>query len=79
MVFPSGSAVLRRPGMAGQWHMSERLMVAYGAIFLLVSLLSFVAWRIWYYAPLKVRRRNRRKDMAIYSARSKARPAETES
>ena len=59
--------------------MSERLLLAYGAIFLLVSLLSFVAWRIWYYAPLKVRRRNRRKDMAIDSARSKARLVETES
>ncbi|GAB5351111.1 hypothetical protein [Qipengyuania sp. 483] len=59
--------------------MSERLMVAYGAIFLLVSLLSFIAWRIWYYAPLKVRRRNRRKDMAIYSARSKARLTDPES
>ena len=59
--------------------MSERLMLAYGVLFLLVSLLSFIAWRIWYYSPLKVRRRNRRKDMAIYSARSKARLAETES
>lgn len=59
--------------------MSERLMLAYGAIFLLVSLLSFVAWRIWYYSPLKVRRRNRRKDMAIYSAQSKARLADPKS
>ena len=59
--------------------MSERLLLAYGALFLLVSLLSFFAWRIWYYAPLKVRRRNGRKDMAIHSARSKARLAETES
>ncbi len=59
--------------------MSERLMLAYGAIFLLVSLLSFIAWRIWYYTPPKVRRRNRRKDMAIYSARSKARLTDTES
>ena len=58
--------------------MSELLMLAYGAIFLLVSLLSFFAWRIWYYAPPKVRQRNRRKDLAIYSARSKARLAETE-
>ena len=54
-------------------------MLAYGAIFLLVSLLSFIAWRIWYYAPLKIRRRNCRKDMAIYSARSKARLTNPES
>ena len=59
--------------------MSERLMLAYGAIFLLVSLLSFFAWRIWYYAPPKVRRRNRRKDMEIYPARSKARLTDPES
>ena len=59
--------------------MSERLLLTYGVGFLLVSLLSFIAWRIRYYAPLRVRRRNRRKDMAIYSARPKARLAETES
>ena len=59
--------------------MSERLMLAYGVLFLLVSLLTFIAWRIWYHSPLKVRRRNRRKDMAIDSARSKARLTDPES
>ena len=59
--------------------MSERLLLTYGVVFLLISLLSFIAWRIWCYAPLKVRRRNGRKDMAIHSARSKALLAETES
>ena len=55
--------------------MSDRLMMASGVAFLLIGLLSFIVWRIWYYAPLKVRQRNQRKDQARYLATPNKRDA----
>ena len=55
--------------------MSDRMLLAYGVAFMIAAFLTFIAWRIWYQAPQKVRLRRYRKerdaDIAHMEARRK--------
>lgn len=44
--------------------MSDRMLLAYGVAFMIAAFVAFIAWRVWYHAPEKVRLRRYRKDRA---------------
>ena len=56
--------------------MSDRMLLAYGVAIMIAAFVTFIAWRIWYQAPQKVRLRRYRKerdaDIAHMEARKKS-------
>ena len=42
--------------------MTDRMLMAYGVAILLASFMSFIAWRVWYQTPEKVRLRRYRRE-----------------